>query len=81
MLRPQRFRLRVAHRRNPTERRPANITAGIVQAFADGKVGDILFTLAKIAFANAVKFLAGASSRSSSGPSQTPASATSRLRI
>jgi hypothetical protein len=34
--------------------------AFIVQAFADGKVGDILFTSAKIAFANAVNFLAGA---------------------
>ena len=34
--------------------------AFIVQAFADGKVGDILFTSAKIAFANAVHFLAGA---------------------
>ena len=34
--------------------------AFIVQAFADGKVGDILFTSAKIAFANAVDFLAGA---------------------
>ena len=33
--------------------------AFIVQAFADGKVGDILFTSAKIAFANAVNFLAG----------------------
>ncbi len=32
--------------------------AFIVQAFADGKVGDILFTSAKIAFANAVNFLA-----------------------
>ena len=31
--------------------------AFIVQAFADGKVGDILFTSAKIAFANAVNFL------------------------
>ena len=30
-----------------------------MQAFADGKVGDILFTSAKIAFANAVNFLAG----------------------
>ena len=34
--------------------------AFIVQALADGKVGDILFTSAKIAFANAVNFLAGA---------------------
>jgi hypothetical protein len=34
--------------------------AFIVQAFADGKMGDILFTSAKIAFANAVNFLAGA---------------------
>ena len=34
--------------------------AFIAQAFADGKVGDILFTSAKIAFANAVNFLAGA---------------------
>ena len=34
--------------------------AFIVQAFADGKVCDILFTSAKIAFANAVNFLAGA---------------------
>ena len=34
--------------------------AFIVQAFADGKVGDILFTSAKIGFANAVDFLAGA---------------------
>jgi hypothetical protein len=34
--------------------------AFIVQAFADGKIGDILFTSAKIAFANAVNFLAGA---------------------
>jgi hypothetical protein len=34
--------------------------AFIVQAFAEGKVGDILFTSAKIAFANAVNFLAGA---------------------
>ena len=34
--------------------------AFIVQAFADGKVCDILFTSAKIAFANAVDFLAGA---------------------
>jgi hypothetical protein len=34
--------------------------AFIVQAFADGKVGDILFTSAKIAFSNAVNFLAGA---------------------
>jgi hypothetical protein len=33
--------------------------AFIVQAFADGKVGDILFTSAKIAFADAVNFLAG----------------------
>ena len=33
--------------------------AFIVQAFADGKVGDILFTSARIAFANAVDFLAG----------------------
>lgn len=33
--------------------------AFIVQAFVDGKVGDILFTSAKIAFANAVNFLAG----------------------
>jgi len=33
--------------------------AFIVQAFADGKVGDILFTSAKLAFANAVNFLAG----------------------
>jgi hypothetical protein len=33
--------------------------AFIVQAFADGKVGDILFTSAKVAFANAVNFLAG----------------------
>jgi hypothetical protein len=34
--------------------------AFIVQAFADGKVGDILLTSAKIAFASAVNFLAGA---------------------
>jgi hypothetical protein len=34
--------------------------AFILQAFADGKIGDILFTSAKIAFANAVNFLAGA---------------------
>ncbi len=34
--------------------------AFIVQAFADGKIGDILFTSATIAFANAVNFLAGA---------------------
>ncbi len=34
--------------------------AFIVQAFSDGKVGDILLTSAKIAFANAVNFLAGA---------------------
>ena len=33
--------------------------AFILQAFADGKVGDILFASAKIAFANAVNFLAG----------------------
>jgi len=36
-----------------------DIVAFIVQAFADGKVTDILFTSAKIAFANAVNFLAG----------------------
>ena len=33
--------------------------AFIVHAFADGKVGDIMFTSAKIAFANVVNFLAG----------------------
>ncbi len=33
--------------------------AFIVQAFAEGKVGDILFTTAKISFANALNFPAG----------------------